>query len=73
MFTDSYSILATWRKHFSQLLNVHVVNDVRQTEIQRAEPLVPQSSAFEDEMAIVTLKRHRSPDIDQSSAEFIKS
>jgi len=30
MFTDSYSILARWKKHFSQLLNVHGVNDVRQ-------------------------------------------
>jgi len=28
---DSHSILARWRNHFSQLLNVHGVNDVRQT------------------------------------------
>jgi len=27
--TDSHSILAWWRNHFSQLLNVHTVNDVR--------------------------------------------
>jgi NADH:ubiquinone oxidoreductase subunit C len=61
------------RKHFSHLLNLHGVNYVRQTEIQRAEPLVPEPSAFEVEMAIVKLKRHKSPDIDQSSAELIKS
>jgi hypothetical protein len=30
---DSHSILARWRNHFSQLLNVHGVNDIRQTEI----------------------------------------
>jgi hypothetical protein len=73
LFTDSYSIFARWRKHFSHLLNVHVVSDVRQTEIQTAEPLVPQPSALEVEMAIVKLKRHKSPYIDQSSAELIKS
>jgi len=33
-FTDSHSIMSRWRDHFSQLLNVHGVNDVRQMEIQ---------------------------------------
>ena len=33
LVTDSNSILARWRDHFSQLLNVHVVNYVRQTKI----------------------------------------
>ena len=42
LVTDSHSILATWRNHFSQLLKVYVVNDVRQTEIQTAEPLVAE-------------------------------
>ena len=28
-----HSILARWRNHFSQLLNVHGVNDVQQTDI----------------------------------------
>jgi len=32
-FTDSHSILAGWRNHFSQLFNVHGVSDVRQTEM----------------------------------------
>jgi len=27
---DSHSIMARWRKYFSQLLNVHEVKDVRQ-------------------------------------------
>ena len=39
LFADSYSILAMWRNYFSQILNVHGVNDVRQTEIHTAEPL----------------------------------
>jgi len=47
LFADSHSFLARWRKHFSLLLNVHEVNDVRQTEIHTAEPLVPEPSFFE--------------------------
>jgi len=45
-FTDSHSILAKLWNYFFQLLNVHGVNDVRQTEIHTAEPLVPQPSAL---------------------------
>ena len=41
LVTGSYSILAMWRNYFSQLLNVHGVHDVRQTETHTAEPLVP--------------------------------
>jgi hypothetical protein len=47
LVTDSHSILARWRNHFSQLLNVRGVNDVRQTELHIAEPLVPEPSIFE--------------------------
>jgi len=50
LITDSHSILARWRNHFSQLLNVHGVNNVKQTEIQKGEPLVPEPSAFEVEL-----------------------
>jgi hypothetical protein len=49
---ESYTILARWRSHFSQLLNVLRVNDVRQTEIHTAETLLPEPSVFEFEMAI---------------------
>jgi hypothetical protein len=38
-----------------------VVNDVKQREIQTAEPLVPEPSDLEFEMAIEMLKRHKSP------------
>jgi len=51
----------------------HGVNDVRQTEIQSARPLVPDPSALEVEMAIEKLKRHKSPGIDQIPAELIKA
>jgi hypothetical protein len=54
-------------------LNIHGVNDVTQTEVHTAEPLVPEPSAFEVEMAIEMLKRHKSPGIDQIPAELIKA
>jgi len=73
LFADSHSILARWRKHFSQLLNVHGVIDVRQTEIHTTEPLVPELSDFEFELAIEKLKSHKSPDIDQISTEFVQA
>jgi len=54
----SHSILARRKSHFSQLLNVvHGVYYVGQTELHTADPLVPESSGFETEMAIEKLKR----------------
>jgi len=41
LVADSHSILARWSNHISQILNVRGVNNVRQTEIHTAEPLVP--------------------------------
>jgi hypothetical protein len=55
----------------SQLLNIHRVSDVRQIEIQTAEPLVPDPSPFEIEIAITKLKMYKSPGRDQIPAEFI--
>jgi hypothetical protein len=54
-------------------LNVCGVCDVRQTEIHTAEPLVPEPSAFEVEMAIEKLKSHNSPGTDQIPADLIKA
>jgi hypothetical protein len=73
LVADSHNILARWRKHFSQLFDVHGVDDGRHTEIHTAEPLVPEQSTFEFEMAIERLKRHNSPGFDQISAELIKA
>ena len=54
---DSHSIMARWRNYFSQLLNIHEVKDVRQAEIHTVDPLVPEPSAFEVELAIEKLKQ----------------
>ena len=73
MVTDSHNILVKWRKHFSQLLNVHWVNDVRQTEIHTAEPLAPEFINFEFEMAFERLIRHKLRGIDRIPAKLIKA
>jgi len=58
---------------YPQILNVHWVNDVRQTEIHAAESLVPEPSASVFELAIEKLKSHKSPGIVQIPAELIKT
>ena len=68
---ESHSVWTRWRNHFCQLLNVDAVNNVRQTEIRKAEPLAPESSAFEFEVTIGKLKSRKSPGIDQTLAERI--
>jgi hypothetical protein len=47
LVADSHSIMARWKNYLSQILNVHGVSDVRQAEIHTAEPLVPETCAFE--------------------------
>ena len=71
--TDSHNIMAKWRNHFSLLLNVHGVNDVKQRETHTAGPLLPEPSVSEFEVAIEKLKRHKSLGTDQIPAEFIKT
>jgi hypothetical protein len=53
-------------------LNVCGVLDFKQTEIHTTEPLVPEPSACEFEMAIENLKRDKLPGFDQIPAELIK-
>ena len=49
------------------------VKDVGQVEIHTVEPLVPEPSAFEVELAIQKLKNHKPQGIDQIPAELIKA
>jgi len=53
---ECHSIVARWRNYFSQLFTVHGVKDVGQAEIHTAEPLVPEPSTSEVELAIDKLK-----------------
>ena len=73
LVADSHSIMVRWRNYFSQLFNAHGVKDVGQAEIHTAEPLVPEPSAFEVELAIGKLKSHKSAGTDEIPAELIKA
>jgi hypothetical protein len=73
LLADSHNILTRRKNYFSQLLNVRRVSDVRQIEIHTAEPLVPDSSPFEVEIAIAKLERHKMPGTDQIPAELIQA
>jgi hypothetical protein len=57
VLADSHNILNRWKNYFSQLLNMHDVSDVRQIEVQMAEPLVPGPSHLEVEIALAKLKK----------------
>jgi hypothetical protein len=52
---------------------VHNVSDVRQIEVYMAEPLVPGPSHLEVEIAILKLKKYKSPGSDQIPAELIQA
>jgi hypothetical protein len=73
LLADSHSILNRWKNYFCQILNVRVVNDVRQTEIHTAELLVPEPCSSEVEIVIENLKSYKSPGIDQIPAELIQA
>ena len=47
----------------SQLLNIYGVSEVRQAEILTAEPIVPEPSAFEFEIAIEKLIAKKTQEI----------
>jgi hypothetical protein len=53
---DPPKIVNRWMDCFCQLLNAQWVGGIRQTEIQTAEPFVPEPSIPEVEVAIGKLK-----------------
>ena len=71
LVAESHSTVARWRNYFSQLFNVHGVKGVWQAEIHTVEPLIPEPSVSEVELAINKLKSRKSPGIDQIPAELI--
>jgi hypothetical protein len=54
---------------------VHNVSDVRQIEVRvhTAEPLVPEPTRLEVEIAIAKSKKYKSPGSDQIPAELIQA
>jgi hypothetical protein len=68
---DPQKILTRWKNYFCQLLNVQGLGSIRQTEIHTAEPLVPEPSAAEVDIAIRKMKMYKAPGSDQIPAELI--
>jgi hypothetical protein len=66
LVTNCHHILVMWWNHFSELFSVHGVSDLRQTETHTTQPIVPDLSVFEVEMAIEKVKNSH-------HQEFIKS
>jgi hypothetical protein len=58
--------LNTWKNYFRLLLNVHEVCDVRQIEMHAAKPLVLEPCTFEVGIAVVKLRRNKSPDANRN-------
>ena len=54
-------------------MNAHGFDNVRQTAIHTADPLVPDPRPFEVELAIENIKSYKSPGIDQIPAEFVSA
>jgi hypothetical protein len=73
LLADPQNVLNRWKHFFNQVLNVHRVHDVRQKDIHAAEPLVPEPSLVEVEIAVGKLKSYKSPGTDQILAELIRA
>jgi hypothetical protein len=73
LLADSHNILNRWKNYISQLLNVDNVSDVRQIEVHNADPLVPDPSRLEAEIAIAKLKKYKLSGGDQIPAELIQA
>jgi hypothetical protein len=50
LLADSQTVLNRWKNFFNQVLNLHGAHNVRQGDIQTAEPLVPKPSLVEVEI-----------------------
>jgi hypothetical protein len=73
LLADPQNVLNRWKNFFNRVLNIHGVHDVRQMDVHMAEPLVPEPSLIEVEIATGKLKSYKSPGTDQILAELIKA
>jgi hypothetical protein len=73
LLADPHKIVNMWMNYFCQLLNVQWVAGIMQTEIQRAEPFVPEPSISEVEVTTGKLKRYRSPGANYIPDELIQA
>jgi hypothetical protein len=59
LLADPQNVLNRWKHFFNQVLNIHGVHDVRQMAIHMAEPVVPELTLFEMQIAIGKLNMFR--------------
>jgi hypothetical protein len=55
----------------SPIKHAHRVSDVRQVEIYKIDPLVPEPNPSEVEIAIANVKSYELPDIDQILVQLV--
>jgi hypothetical protein len=60
-------------KYFSHIFNINCLSEIRPVEIHTAEPLEPEPSALEVELATEKLKSHQPPRIYQILSGMIKA
>jgi hypothetical protein len=73
LLADPHKSLNRWKNYFCELLSVHEVGGIRQTEMHTAEPFVPNPSASEVEVATGKLKSYKSASVDQIPGELIQA
>jgi hypothetical protein len=56
LLAEFHSILNGLKNYPSHLLNVHKISPAMQIEVHTAEPLIPEPSPFEFEIAIAKCK-----------------
>jgi hypothetical protein len=71
LLADSHCIFNKWEIYFCFVMECTCVKDVTYTKIHITEPVVIEPSAFDLQMVIEKLKRHKSPSIDHSPTELI--
>jgi hypothetical protein len=73
LLADPQQILTRWKNYFCQLLKVQGPGSIRQTEIQTAEPFVPEPSAAKVDVDIRKMKRYKALGSGQIPAELIQA
>jgi hypothetical protein len=73
LLADPQSVLNRQKNVFNHVLNVHGVHDVRQMDLHMAEPLMPEASLVEVEIATGKLKRYTCLGTDHVLAKLIKA
>jgi hypothetical protein len=69
----SHGVLNRWKNIFNLELNVQRIHDVRQMDIQSAEPLEQERLHVGDKIPIWKFGRYKSPGTNHSPAELIKA